>query len=353
MFSFSRNHKSVTGLAEALRRKRQKQLERTAVDTDDDTSGGGGARISIFERDPSQWPSDCYFLSTDRLSFLNAFPQDSRIRFVEKTHKYYIDGIEAPTSVTSLVHSPFPQFDPRVKIPNMRTRESQYPGMTTRQIASLWEASGKEASRLGTKMHAAIEVALNTGYWSLDPEIQTELHMAREFVQHEIVDKDLEVYRTEPTPFIDPKLTAGGMMLPGSVDCVCRNKNTGEFEIMDWKRVPAHKKLGATMGGAYGYGLPPFDHLEAISFYQYSLQLYVYRYILMRYYHLSVPKSGLYMVSFHPENPTYIKIRAHDVEREAEYLIDHYWDYLKIIHHHQAVDKQIVQWREEPDDELI
>lgn len=307
--------------------------------------GGGAARVAMEDRDPEVWPCDCAMLPTDVLSRRNPFPQDKRIRFVESTHKYYIDGEEAPTSTTSIVHAPFPHFDTKGRA-QAAVGKPKYPGMSARQIARSWAAAGRNAANHGTTMHAAIEVAINTGYWSQDPRIQTELAMARDFIAKEIEPRGLEWFRTEPTVFVDPKKSPGGFVLPGSVDCLCRHPETGEVWVFDWKRVKGLDQPSAR--GNFGWGFPPFDKLENTKVSHYSLQLHVYRHILVHYYGFKIPKENLFMVAFHPAYPTYLMVPAIDVEHLVDHIMSNYPRYLEIAMKNRQEEREVEAWRDGP-----
>lgn len=305
------------------------------------TAGEGSARTDIAARDPRVWPCDCRLLRTDLLAQQHPFEQDARIRFVEDTHTYYIDGVKAPASVTGFAHAPFPAFDAQATIATMASRHN-YGDLTDRQIALQWKERGNVASSLGTCMHAAIEVYLNTGYWSKDPRIQPELRMAADFLQTEVEGRGLEVYRTEPTIYVDPKTSPGGWMLPGSVDCICRDPKTNQFWVLDWKRVQGLDKT-------YGFGEPPFDELDDSKASQYSIQLHIYRYILVNYYGLDVPEECLYMVTFHPDNGRYQMIQAKPVAHLVKHMMDNPDVYMAKIAEHKAIEERNARWMAEAD----
>lgn len=328
--------------AALLRRSFQTGVALAARGVASADGGAAASRTAIEERDPRVWPCDCLALPTDALANRNPFPQDARIRFVESTHKYYIDGKVAPTSVTSVAHAPFPHFDTRARAEGC-VGADKYRGLTARQIARQWAESGRRASALGTTMHAAVEVALNTGYWSRDHRIQPELALARDFVQKEIVDRGLEVFRTEPTVF-GPLGGPDGPLLPGSVDCLCRDPKTGELWIFDWKRV---EKLDVTVGGRFGWGEPPFNRLENTKHSHYSLQLHVYRHILVHHYGFTIDPKNLYMVTLHPANTGYRMLRAADVSDlvATELMGPRYPVYLDKIEHGKRADAANEAWR--------
>jgi ATP-dependent exoDNAse (exonuclease V) beta subunit len=302
-----------------------------------------GARIAITDRDLSVWPVDCRFLSTDVLARRNPFPQDARIVFIEKTHKYYVDGVEAQISVTSFVHAPFPVFNTPEVIARMnkKTRQTKYAGLTDKEIAHKWDALAQEASTLGTCMHAALECFANTGIWSYDPRIAKEMKMARAFFDVEVFGKGLQVYRTEPTIFIEPKET--GFLLPGSVDCILYDPKLQEYWVVDWKR---SKEIVLTANGSFGYGEAPFDKLENTNYFHYSLQLHTYCYILRRFYHLNVNPKRLYMVVMHAQQDTYQMIAAADIQHLVETeLLPNYQKYMMLAQKHKEIDEAIHAWK--------
>lgn len=304
-------------------------------------SGSVASRTAMHDRNPLVWPCDCLAMPTDALAKRNPFPQDKRIRFVESTHKYYIDGVEAVTSVTSMAHAPFPHFDTKERA-EASVGNHKYAGLTALEIAQQWSDSGERASSLGTTMHAAIEVALNTNYWSTDHRIQPELAMARAFFNTEVAGRGLEVFRTEPTIF--GPLGDSGLVLPGSVDCLCRDPNTGELWIFDWKRV---EKLYVSVAGRFGWGEGPFNRLENIKYAQYSLQLHIYRHILVNHYGFSIHPDNLYMVALHPANTGYRMLRALDVSDlvATELMGSNFAAHLETIRHHKACDAASEAWK--------
>lgn len=299
--------------------------------------------MQIMDRNGDTWPMDCALLPTTRLATRHPFPQDSRIRFVEATHKYFIDGVPAPVSVTSFIHAPFPTFDTPSVIGKMSARgraDKGFAGLSDQAIARVWKANAEVASRLGTRMHAAIEVALNTDYWSKDPSIAVELAMARDFFQTEIYAKGYQIFRTEPKVFIEPPT-----LLPGSVDCIFYDPARQEYGILDWKR---SKEIVMTANGFRGRGTTaPFDQLENVNYAHYSLQLNLYAYILRTYYHLNVALDKLFIVVFHPNNAnhTYQMIPTLNVYAMAEALVRDYPTYLAMALEHTELEKKIDAWR--------
>ena len=108
-----------------------------------------------------------------------AHPRDKRIRFVESSHKYYLDGEALPISVTGFYGRFFTHFDAEVVVreninrwrTNTRDKRYKFLQAMTRLGASTdamedaikyaWILNGEQQSSLGTALHRAIELTMN------------------------------------------------------------------------------------------------------------------------------------------------------------------------------------------------
>ena len=84
-------------------------------------------------------------------------PRGIEIVFTEADHKYLsiVNGKEINyTSVTCLVGSCFPQFDPTGAIAERCAKKE---GITVAELKERWAAKGRESCRLGTRMHECCE----------------------------------------------------------------------------------------------------------------------------------------------------------------------------------------------------
>lgn len=296
----------------------------------------GGARTAMLERHPA-WPRDIRFIPSDRLASLHPFPRDARIQFFEEDHYYLVDGKRVEFSVTSVAHAMFPEFDTRAVIANMSEQSRSkpaYAGLSDIEIALKWRANGADASDRGTAMHAAVETAFNTGCWSTDPALQKEMRLARDFYNKEIRAKGITIWRTEPIVFREEPLLAG------SVDCLVRLAN-GRYGIMDWKR---SREIAMGKHGRNGFGAPPFQHLENVNFVIYSIQLTLYAFLFRDDYGLDVDMDELYIVVFHPNQETYLKIKAMDVRRETQWLLTNYDAVRENMRKNHAVKDGTAAW---------
>lgn len=277
--------------------------------------------MTVTDRDPARWPSDCLLVDCAHLARLNAWPRDARIKFYDKDHYYEIDGRRYPISCTGFVSAPHSPFL-RWQVINAMSAYSRqkWGGGDNNSIAAAWAANGSEASRLGTKMHAAIEVYFNTNITSRDPEIAAEMAQFLRFKKTELDPRGIQCVRTEPTIFTDADTT---IEIAGSVDFLGHDGH--EYYIMDWKRAKA--SFYESPRASADYCLAPLDKYPQTDMVKYSTQLHTYRYIFQRFYNISVPVKNLYIVSFHALHADYEMVPALDLEAEVADMMSKfpYW----------------------------
>lgn len=108
-----------------------------------------------------------------------AHPRDKRIRFVEDTHKYFLDGVALPISVTGFYGRYFSHFDadevvgrnigkwrtnsgdPRYAFLKAIERMGASQTAMESAIKYAWHLNGEHQSALGTALHRAIELTMN------------------------------------------------------------------------------------------------------------------------------------------------------------------------------------------------
>lgn len=255
------------------------------------------------------------YKSWQHLSRINHHPRDEYIKFVEETHKYYVNGsCEGNISCTGFVHEFFGHFDAKAILTKMRKGKnwatSKYFGKTDEEIMAEWNANGKQASEAGTAMHLAIEQFLHGSAEMISstiketPEWKYFMNFWKEF------GNDLEPYRSEWEVWCPEDIK-----LCGSIDMIFRRKSDGKFVIYDWKRSKEIKSENP-----FGSGLAPLDHLPDTNYWHYTLQLNVYKWILEKYYGLEI--ADLYLVIMHPDNSSYRRMRLNMLQDEVEDMIE-------------------------------
>jgi hypothetical protein len=254
-----------------------------------------------------------------KLAVENAHPMDARVEFVEDGHTYYVDGEAMPISVTGLIESvASDHFDADEIIAKMK-RGANWPNRayvdvnpdgtlvpwTDDRIKTLWADSGARAAALGTDLHSKIEEHLNDRavHFAGDDSNRVEFQYFLDW--WEDAQKSYEPYRTEWVIF------DAAAKVAGSIDFVMRNKTTGKFHIVDWKRCKTHDR-----GFLNAFGkrfLPPLHHLDQHKSNKWMVQVNVYREMLERNYGIEI--EGMSMVVFYKDNG---KAEVHSFKRLPE-----------------------------------
>jgi hypothetical protein len=227
---------------------------------------------------------------------------DARITFVEEGHTYYLDGVALPRSVTGVIDGvASDHFDPDAIIAKMKAGRNwpnpaySDPGgipWTDDRIRAAWAANGAAAAELGTDLHSKIELFMNGLPVEYD-EAGTNRQEFQYFLRWwEEASKTHEAYRTEWVIFDADAAVAG------SVDFVMRNKTTGKFSIVDWKRCKT-KEAGFQKSFGRRF-LPPLAHMDEHKSNKWCVQVNVYREMLEKNYGVEV--DTMCMVVFHTEN---------------------------------------------------
>lgn len=249
------------------------------------------------------------------LNEINFHERDKRIQFFEEGHIYDIDGNRDFTSVTTLISQHHDKFDADKIIKKMRPKiakdpNHKYAGKTDEQIKKEWNESGKLAATLGTKMHYNIECFYNSLPMP-DENAMIELyHHFKEFHEKVIIPKGYKAYRTEWFVFDEI------LKLAGSIDMIYQDKDDPDLlHIYDWKRTKGIEEMNK-----FNNMLPPVGHLPDSNFWHYSLQLNIYRYILMYKYKKKV--GSMYLVVLHENNDNFQLKEVPRLEREVQEIMN-------------------------------
>ena len=246
------------------------------------------------------------------LALKNAHPRDAFISFDEPSHIYTVNGSsKGVVSVTKFLGNFHAKFDADKVIRNMKASPkwptSPYFGMTDAAIKKQWQDNGNQASGAGTQLHLAIEQFLDSKQAppSEVAESKEWSYFQQFWAKHE---PELEPYRLEWPVYIAER------KLAGCIDAVFRHKTNGTFFIYDWKRC---KKIEAE--NRFESCLEPVDHLPNTNYWHYTLQLNTYRYILERFYGISI--KDMFLIVLHPDNATYVKKRLNRMDEEVELML--------------------------------
>ena len=209
-------------------------------------------------------------VSSEKKSVVNQ--NGLKVCFESKGHVYRVfDGDQQlkykPISVTTLIHKYQKPFD----LEGMSALCAKKEGVTQQEIKDRWAKINKTACRHGTRMHSVAERIFNDEFVD-DSTFTPEQQVV--FKQIEAVVKKMKErpydYESEKIIF-DPAIDVAG-----TVDLIGRNRDTGEYILIDWKtnkRIRMDNEYGETF-------LSPIDELPDCEFNLYGLQLALYERIL-------------------------------------------------------------------------
>jgi len=245
------------------------------------------------------------------------------------THVYLISGNNNQSqliemSPTKFVHSFFPKFDADQVITKMMASKnwpnSKYHGKTREQIKASWDKGGNVATSLGTKMHETIEHFYNheTLWKEKDFDILKELFSSSSKIPYPLMKKDvntkefhqfLKFHTNGPASWgwipwrTELRVFDKDIAIAGSVDMLYKSPNFTEENklliLVDWKRSKEIKKENK-----FQKALKPIEDLPDCNYYQYSLQLNLYKKIIEK----NTPYKIEYMALaiFHPEQKDFV-----------------------------------------------
>jgi PD-(D/E)XK nuclease superfamily len=241
----------------------------------------------------------------------NPHIRDSNIKFYQRGHRYEIklEPLKNYTSVTTLVHGQFPKFDADAVITKIMKGRSWVPGhkywgLTAEQIKAMWNSSGSAAASSGTNLHEQIEQFMNDKRFTFE---YTHKELLQEYEinkKYDNVERGVEwqffINFVKDYPQLKPYRTEWmiyheDVKIAGSIDMIYENPD-GTLEIYDWKR--SKDIIKETSWNEYATN-PLIKHLPSTNFWQYALQLNVYKKILEDKYGKIVTK--LCLVRIHPD----------------------------------------------------
>lgn len=321
-----------------------------------------------------------------RLDQRFAHPRDASVRFVEETHTYYILSPEgewspADLSVTGVVHGKdgrggyFEHFDAErvargiarriaADPENVAEKDRRYVGLSAEEIAATWAAAGKEASALGTAMHAAIEDFYNgemdlfpapapdDGALAPDggvnggandgapapangvecaprkqPPDTKEFAFFRRFHQERVVARGWVPFRTEFSVWDAERRVCGQIDMLYVIRAAPKGDGVHlHIALYDWKRAKEMKTKG------FRRGTGPCAAVEDCNYGHYSLQLNLYKWFLETHYGegfvyeskpvRSISVDEMCLVVLHPNNEDYELYPVHDMGSTVEAIMD-------------------------------
>ena len=242
------------------------------------------------------------------LEKINAHKRDANIVFDEGPHTYTLNGSHIKfTSVTTLVHHQFEQFDAERILDNIFKKNplpEKYQGKTRESLKAEWEDNRNQAATAGTELHQNIEDYFN------GRDIDNKSVEWQYFMQFHTDNLNLKPYRTEWVVYDED------IELAGSIDMVTENED-GTLTIYDWKR---SREIAKTSNFNKFSTNPQIEHIPDSNFWHYSLQLNIYKAVLERKYEKIV--KDLFLVCLHPNQKNYQLLKCPNLQNEVQQLFD-------------------------------
>lgn len=239
------------------------------------------------------------------------------IKFIESSHQYFLKYKQL-TSVTTYLHKFQEKFDKEY----WSERKADELGITKEEILAEWDSTNKKSTVKGTVVHNYIENLflnkINDYPAKMIVEefgsdiIKPEYDKIKEFVD-DFYLKCKETLIPIKLEFIvyDEELGIAGMM-----DALFYNLKAQEFQIWDWKNLKKY-----TTENRFQNLKSPLNMLEDTHENLYSLQVNLYKYIIMRRIP-SIKIGKCYIVWFNEKNDGCKIFQAKDYQHYIDMIFE-------------------------------
>lgn len=193
--------------------------------------------------------------------------EDTEFKFDPEIHKYSYYG-ETFISVTQFIQSFHDKFDTDY----WANYKAEKRGVTKEEILKEWKSLNDRANEIGTALHNWVENYFNRVYQELPNDIDI-IHRINKFN----IAYSKYLYKLTPVIF-EKRIFSKKWKIAGMIDSIFIYKDS--IIILDWKTNKdftddSHPK------GKYEKLLPPFDDYYKNHLTEYSIQVSLYRLILL------------------------------------------------------------------------
>lgn len=192
------------------------------------------------------------------------------ITFIEKTHKYIDNFNKNYISVTTLISHAFEKFDSEKIAEKCAIKR----GVKKEDLIKEWSEKGREAARVGTRLHENAEHYIKYSKLLHEPENITEkIKFNSEIKIIEGIKKKYSPISMEPEKLV----FSPDFGIAGSIDLLVKIDELN-YIIFDWKNLS--KDIEKTsFNNKKGTILPTLNILDC-NYWHYALQLQIYENIL-------------------------------------------------------------------------
>lgn len=200
------------------------------------------------------------------------------IRLIESTHKYELkDDPEFEfTSCTTFAKYFFRPFDKIGVANNLTSSHPRYEHLTPQELIKQWDEIAEE----GTFIHNEVENFIN----DTTPPTHFKSKLAAKWLKTNLIDRD----RYEI--FSEVIIYSKELALAGTIDLLVYDKEFDEYKLVDWK---TNKRIDFESYGNKKGNHSATQNLMDCNYYHYSIQLSLYRFLLEKYYGLTVNSSAI------------------------------------------------------------
>jgi len=235
-------------------------------------------------------------------------PSGKTIEFDPANHSFKVSQTDQTLiGSTSVIKGFFNEFDADKWAP----RTAKKRGITKAAILKEWAEKAERGRNEGTNVHEYAEYALSCRFWpDKVPPPRPEPLSDRCEVLFEITDRSIawlsKYYQLEA---IEKIIFSPHLGVAGIIDFLMINEDG--LTIFDWKQNKIIKN-----SNPYQQALGPLKHLEDHDFNKYSLQLNIYRHILLEEnYYPEGTKISMKLIHLTPEG--YFPMRIYKMEEEV------------------------------------
>jgi len=238
-------------------------------------------------------------------------PSGKTVTFSEKNHTFKIED-KYLKGTTSFISTFFPKFDSAY----WSERKAKERKITKDEILAEWEAKAEKGRSEGTNVHSYAEYLIKKDFLGIKSEKPVPLssRCAELFrCTEDAISWLTEVY----TPIsVEAIIFSKKLNLAGIVDALVQNDEA--VCIVDWKQNREIKNFNP-----YQNGLGPLSHLQDHDFNKYSIQLNIYRKILIEEgYYPDIPPENHKMLLMHLTSNGYFPMRVAPMDDEIDAMIE-------------------------------
>jgi len=174
------------------------------------------------------------------------------------------------TSVTTFIGEFFEEFDAKKIATKLVNNNIKYMHLTIDELLAQW----KKLADYGTIVHEELENFILEGKAVYEPKSIQGIKWLKKYQ----IKSNFEIY-SEVVVYSEE------LKIAGTIDLLLFDKNTGMYNIMDWK---TSKRIDSKAFRNKKGNHPVTSNLDDCNFNHYALQLSLYRYILETCYNLNV-----------------------------------------------------------------